>query len=179
MRYIGNHSGHQVSRLEFTAALAGIAVLVGAFLFKTFTLMVDGERAAFTVQVTNLRVALMLEVASRLTRQGPASMAELQGSNPMTLLGDIPGNYLGPLDAPNAGSIAGGQWYFDTSQGALVYQVRHGRYFRTPLKPPKRARFVIALQFHDDDEDGEYDFGTDRVYGAALQSLDPYEWLLP
>jgi len=57
----------------------------------------------------------------------------------------VPASYAGELDAPAPDRIAPGKWYFDTESRLLVYRVRHGRYFESPLSGPGRARFRVHL----------------------------------
>ncbi len=179
MRVLIDRAKRDLSRLELAVTAAVAAVVVGILLTKLSGLMVEVERAAFTVRLNNLRSALMMEIASRMTGEARDSIAQLDGQNPMAILGLDPADYLGALNEVDPASIQRGAWYFDVREGVLVYRVKNDKYFETDLPGAKRARFAIRLDFVDVNANGVYDPASDRVYGARLRPIEPYAWISP
>ena len=79
---------------------------------------------------------------------------------------------LGELASPDPGTIEGGKWYFDTSQGVLVYRVEAEDYFETALGGPKRARFRVKLDYEDRNQNQRFDSGQDRFLNVSLEVVE-------
>jgi hypothetical protein len=72
-----------------------------------------------------------------------------------------------------------GHWSFDSSQGLLVYRVRHARFFDTGLPAPARARFKLRILYADRDLSGKYEPAEDELQGLAVAPVETYRWIHP
>lgn len=160
--------------MELAVVVVIVSVLAVVAIDKIWALRMDAERAAVAQVVGSLRSALGLEVASRAVRNGLLTVPDLAGRNPMDLMAQGPPGYLGELENADPAMLGGGQWYFDTGHGALVYLVRFPGSFETTLQAPPRLRFRVVLRYEDVDDSGRFDAGRDRVHGLDLVPMEPF-----
>lgn len=172
------HPGVQrgFSLLELVIVVILVALL---FLFAFDRLMplrghAEGTQVASVIGA--LRSALGMEVAERIVDEGPESIAELQGANPMTLLQQRPVRYLGERSGSDNREIPEGAWYFDPDQGVLRYRVRFPQYLEGEPDPPVELSWQVRLQFEDEGGNGRYDPDTDALRGVTLAPLDDHQW---
>lgn len=164
------------SLLELVIVIILVALL---FLFAFDRLMplrgqAEGTQVASTIGA--MRSALGMEVAERIVDQGPASVAELQGANPMTLLQQLPDGYLGEVSGAADPDIAGGSWYFDTNREVLRYRVRFPQYLEGQPDPPTELSWRVRLEYEDENRTGHFDPETDTLRGVVLAPLDTHSW---
>ncbi len=164
------------SLLELVIVVILVALL---FLFAFDRLMPLRGQAEGTqvASVTGaLRSALGMEVAERIVSDGPGAVAELEGTNPMTLLQEQPRGYLGERDADGTGDISGGSWYFDPDRGTLHYRVRFPQYLEGEPESPVELGWKIHLIYEDEGNDGGFDPATDALQGVTLAPTDEHRW---
>jgi prepilin-type N-terminal cleavage/methylation domain-containing protein len=162
--------------LELAIVVIAVGVIVGFALDRALPLIGRAQRIAFLQVSSELRSALLLEAAQRIASGAGATLGELAGTNPMALLLQPPGNYIGVLDSPGPDDVPGHAWYYDPALGRLVYRV--GRYTRfEPLGgPPDRVELQVSLVYHDRDGNGVYEPGRDELGGLRLDSVRPFRW---
>ena len=162
--------------LELVVVVIAIGVLAGVALDRLLPLVGRAQRVAFMQVKSELQSALLLEAASRITKGESATLTELAGTNPMTLLLKAPGNYLGEFAAPPAAGVPRHAWYYDPARARLVYRV--GRYTRfEPLDgPPDRIELAVNLVYRDRNGSGAYEHGRDDFEGLRLDALSAYRW---
>lgn len=154
------------SLLELTIVVGIVAFMFYVALDKLLALAVNAERVSVLQMEGSLQSALGIEVAFQLAEGKPiAQLTAMQNMNPMNLLSNRPSNYLGELDNPDPASIDGGHWYFDSSNGELVYRVNHDRYFKNSLGQPARIEYQIEVKR-----------SNGNVVGVTLVTLTPYQW---
>jgi general secretion pathway protein G len=160
------------SLLELAVVVSIIAVLATVALARLWALQVDAERVAMEQVLGILRSAIGMKVAESVVRNRVASIADLEGSNPMDLLAETPGNYLGVLNGANPASIDRGNWYFDATDRVLVYRVRNEANFTSALGAPARARFMVRVVR------GVPERGRPAlIEGVRLAPLESYKWV--
>lgn len=137
------------SLLEMVIAITLVVLLYVTMLEKLLPLRGDAEVAAVATVVGTMRSALGLEVADRLVDGGFGSIGHLKDSNPMTLLAEIPENYLGEVAGVDPANLPAGHWYFDSASHELVYLVRYTEYFRTELPGPPRMVFRVDVVYNE------------------------------
>jgi len=165
-----------LKHIEHGVLLALVLLLIGTTLLRVGGMLVDAERIAFEVSVNNLRAALGVEVARRVTSDGGfASLAQLMGANPMRFA-EPPPNYRGETSLEDPNLLQPGAWYYHVPDRALVYRVDRESGFKGELMYPPRVRFRIEPRFEDRDGDGRYDPGRDLLLAVRLQALDRYSW---
>jgi prepilin-type N-terminal cleavage/methylation domain-containing protein len=162
--------------IEFLVVVVAIGILAGVLLDRVLPLIGRAQRAAFMQVQADLKTALLLEAAKRITRGEAAELATLADANPMTLLLSPPANYLGSFSWPPDGDVPRASWYFDEHSHRLVYVV--GRYTRfDPLNgPPRRIELKTEFVFADRDGDGSYDPVRDDFEGLRLQPVHAFSW---
>ncbi|NBB91649.1 MAG: prepilin-type N-terminal cleavage/methylation domain-containing protein [Gammaproteobacteria bacterium] len=171
-------SGFTLFELIIVIVLVGLLFLVASW--RLLPLRGDAEAAHVATTVGAMRSALGLEVAERIVDDSLESAAELQGSNPVALLGRAPANYIGEVDSANSADIPAGSWYFHRATGELRYRVRFPRYLARPAPGESvDLSWKVRLRYLDHDDDGHYDPRMDELRGIALEALDNPIWLDP
>lgn len=170
-------AGQGFTLLELAVVVSVIAVLVAVAAQRLWQLRIEAERVAVARVVGGLRSALGLEAVERAVHGGLEGLHALHGTDPMALLAQAPHNYVGALPDPDPAGIDPGRWYFDRSQGLLVYRVLFDEHFRSPLEGPARIRFKLAFQFTDNNANGTFDGDVDGVRGLDLVAQEPYQWI--
>jgi hypothetical protein len=164
------------SRAELLLVVALIGGLTTVLLDRLRYYQEAAEKAGMEYTISALRSALRLRL-STLMLEGRAQEARLLArQNPMDWLERKPDNYAGAFTRPAPGSIAAGNWYFDSDKHTLVYLVKNGRYFQPGADGEKRVRLKLIL-VHTQPATagaGTKDLPTDSV---QLQIDIPYRWL--
>lgn len=163
------------SLLELVVVIVLISVLMAVAIERLLVMKAQSERAAMDQVLGSIRSGLTIRLAELAVRARLPQAFALAGKNPIAVLADRPQNYLGELYGPDPATIAPGNWYFDSREGALCYVVENAEYFQGRLKPP-RARFRIEPVFEDVNGNGRFDAGTDLFRGLRLATLEPYAW---
>lgn len=164
--------------LELVLVILLISILGLIAIDRVLDYRVDAERAMIKTVVGNIRSALGLEIAERVLRNRSNTINSLQNSNPIALLAQPPANYIGEV-TDDSQVQQKGVWYFNTSDSALVYRVRFGKYLKTDLPGPPRVRHKVKLVYKDSNRNNRYDRGIDPITGLDLVPLEHFEWELP
>jgi len=164
------------SLLELVVVIVVISILLTLAISRLLALQVDAERVAMETVAGTLRSAIGIKVAEHIVRQNIAGLKDLEGSNPMDRLAELPRNYLGKLDGPDLSRLEDGNWYFDTRSRTLVYLVRNKGFFTGGLGDPPRAGFAVRLVYADTNRNGVFDPGIDSIEGLRLVAVAPYAW---
>ena len=115
--------------LEFAVVAIVFAILTGILLRKMEFYQEEGERLAVQQVVTSLRAARASRSVSLYVRGNEAEIEALARQNPMDWLERRPPNYAGEFDAPAAGTVPAGHWYFDRKTATLSYLLNKREYF--------------------------------------------------
>jgi prepilin-type N-terminal cleavage/methylation domain-containing protein len=162
--------------IELVVVVIAIAILAGAVIERVLPLVARAQRIAFLQVQSDLRSALRLEAAERITRGESHTLGELAAVNPMTLLPAPPRNYVGTWPEDALGAVPGATWYFDERTGRLVYRVGGGARFEAVDGPPARIELAVELVYEDRDGDGAYHPARDRFGGLELVPVHAYRW---
>ncbi|HET9123107.1 MAG TPA: hypothetical protein VFN52_06390 [Acidiferrobacteraceae bacterium] len=157
----------ELSFLEMVVVLLLIAVLIAVAINRLWTLPAIAEHVAMDQVLGGLRSALGIKVAEDVANDRIQAIAGLSGRNPMDLLAQVPGNYVGVRAGP--GQVLPGQWYYNRQDHYLVYRVRSTDAFVSALGGPARARFAIRVLYGQD-------HGRREIGGVRLQPVEPYRW---
>jgi len=163
------------SLLEMVVVIVLIAVMAGFLLVRVLPLIGQAERVAFfhtTVQIQN---ALLLEAAERIARGESASLSSLAGTNPMELLLEPPGNYLGARRSSDQ-SLPRRSWYFDTDENLLVYRPGRQAQFDPLDGPADRIEMQVNFVYRDRNADGVFNASVDHFDGLRFASVHSYVW---
>lgn len=156
--------------------MAAIGILIGVALERLLPLIGRAQRAAFVQVERELKSALLLEAAERITRGESHTLPELATANPMELLLEPPPNYLGPIRWSDDADIPPASWFFDARAGRLGYRVGKHTRFSAIEGPPDRIELGVEFVYEDRDGDGVFDANGDRFGGLRLEPLHAYDW---
>ncbi len=123
---------------EVALVIGLISVLVVVILHRLDDLHSKAERLAARGVIRSLKGAVLMHTGTGKDTPGTAS-----GSNPMELIQDPPGNYLGELDDVQPEEIKGGQWYFDSDKSMLVYKIENVASFESDMDDSNRIFFSL------------------------------------
>lgn len=170
-----DHSGFTLFELIIVVVLVGLLFLIASW--RLLPMRGDAEAAHVATTVGALRSALGLEVTERIVHDSVDSAAELEGANPIPLLGRAPTNYIGEVDSADRADIPTGSWYFDRATRQLRYRVRFPRYLAEPaVDRPVDLSWEVGLRYLDRDDDGDYDPRVDSLRGIVFEAIDNPEW---
>lgn len=158
------------SFLELVVVVALIGTLIAVAASKLVPYAAQAERVALARLEGQLRNVLVNEAALRIARGEAAQLAALDGANPMALVLEPPGTYLGEINAPTPAYLPVRSWHFDTASRRLVY--RAGRGFEASAGGPAILEYVTRLVYEDRDGDGRYTHGADAFHGVRLLRVD-------
>lgn len=109
---------------EMVVVICSIVILYMIAEQRLNELPAAAERASYYAILDQLKISLNFEMYSKLANAEDARLRQLEGTNPMDLLLETPGNYRGELEEVTDTNIEHrNSWYFERSTGELVYVV--------------------------------------------------------
>lgn len=133
------HHRRWVLRLfEWSLLVIILQLLTGFFLQRVERLQASAEGLAFQGVVNSLKAGATFASINK-----DAQGMVLRGGNPMQLLEQVPANYVGELSQSEPKGSREGNWYFDSSQGLLIYFTREYRRTLSPLGKERRKLFRL------------------------------------
>ena len=133
--------GFTLFELAVAAAVSGILIMV--FLSRVAFYRNEAERLAFEQTVLALRTETSMQGYATLIANRPAQLGTLAGQNPMNWLAQKPPNYLGEFYSPDPKKLASGNWFFDRSDGLLVYLLNESNTF--DAEGSELLKFKVSL----------------------------------
>jgi hypothetical protein len=173
------HSEHQDTRLfRFTVLAILILIFITVATIKIWELRVTAERVGVLHTIGSLQSAIGLKLSEQVIRKGASGLSTLHLSNPMQLWSPPPDNYLGEFKTGDA-PLTEGSWYFDLGEKMLVYRVRFADYFISSNPHyPDLVRYQLRLEYHDTNNNQQFDPYLDTATRLSLQPVDEYQWLI-
>ena len=170
-------SGHRgFSLIELLVVVLIVSILMVVAISRLLALQVDAERVVMESTVGAVRSALGIKVAELIVKQKVSALPAYESKNPMSLLAEVPKNYLGEMEATDPHALEKGSWYFDKPSQALVYLVDNTGYFSGGVDDPPRARFKFRVVYTDTNGNGVFDNGVDPIEGLRLAAIESYKW---
>lgn len=162
--------------LELVVVIALVGVLGAAALDRLWFYQEQAEKVVMEQTASILRSAMRLQMADLIVRQEISRIPGLANQNPMDWLAEKPGNYLGEFSNPAPGSMAPGNWYFDSKQRVLVYLVERGNHFVPDRSGIKQVRYrVTPVESLRAKENGGM-ADVMEIAGLKLVPVEPYRW---
>lgn len=158
------------------------------------------ERANFLAVTAQLKAGVNLRMMNAIASGDFSTARELEGSNPMDLMLEVPRNYVGSFAIVDEGSMPRRTWYFDEQAGELVYLANDSTQLYELREGGRRVpsddvRLRINNVYEQDvrngngarrqengtsavsPEDGESDAPRGRRWqGLRLEAVQPYSW---
>ncbi|MCP1728090.1 general secretion pathway protein G [Natronospira proteinivora] len=153
-----------VTLIELVVVITLVIVLVATAIENLLPLAGEAERVAVERNRVAVDTALRGEAAQRLLGQGREAVMDLEGHNPVSLLARPPANYLGERANADPAEIPPAHWVWDPARQALIYRVRHSRYFHSEAGEPAHIRFQLARE------------GSQDLFGLYLRRSHDYHW---
>ena len=161
--------------LELALVVSFIAIMVVIAIDRMWTLRSEAEKASVMQVVGSLRSALGLQMAKKVVDGGIRAIVELEGANPMDMLGVKPSRYIGEVTQESEVQIEPGDWYFVTSSRHLIYRLQFPEGFQSEIGDPPRLRLKIQLEYDDNNKNGRRD-AHERVSGLDIYAVDEFTW---
>jgi len=143
LRQASRHRNGGFTLFELAVVVAVTGILIIVLLSRVMFYRNEAERLAFQQTLTALRAETSLQAYARLIAGRPGEIAALAGQNPVNWLAQPPPNYLGEFYSPDTKKLASGNWFFDRSDGILVYLLNEGN--TVDLKGPELLKFKVSL----------------------------------
>jgi len=166
--------GRGFSLIEFTVVLVIIGIIAAILLDRIKFYQEQAEKATMEATAAAIQAGLHLRIAGYLAAGKSGSEVEgLARQNPIDWLARKPDNYAGAFDRIGADELPAGTWYFDLSDGTLVYRIRYGHAFVTENDGPREVRYRARVEYGR----LENDSGLIGLRVAEFAPMHPYHWL--
>ena len=164
------------SLFELVVVISLISILGVVALDRYYKLLVDVERTTMEYNLGVMRSAISMQFAKYFVTGDRKGIESLINSNPMQLLAERPGNYLGEKNGFQIEEIEKGNWFYDRTTNNLIYLVRNQLYFESNMEDFSGARFKIFPVYSDKQSKGK---PGQYLSGLRLTSLEEYYWKNP
>jgi len=139
----GSRAGRGFTLFELAVVVAVVGVLMVVLLSRLAFYRDEAERLAYEQTVTALRTEVQLQAYALMIAGRTKNIAALAGQNPMNWLAQKPANYLGEFYSPDVKKLASGNWFFDRSDGKLVYLLNQRNIFDS--KDSELPKFKVSF----------------------------------
>ena len=150
----GRRAGRGFTLFELAVVVSVIGILIVVLLSRMAFYRDEAERLAYEQTLTALRTEVQLQTYALMIAGRQKEIPALAGQNPMNWLAQKPPNYLGEFDAPDVKKLASGNWFFDRSDGKLVYLLNQRSIFDP--KDSELPKFKVS-----------YSKGSENVTGGV------------
>ncbi|WP_376695288.1 hypothetical protein [Wenzhouxiangella sp. EGI_FJ10305] len=164
------------SLLELVIVIILVILLFLVAFDRLMPLRGQAEAAHVASTIGTLRSALGMATAERVVDEGISALPGLAGENPMALLDEVPGNYIGEIESADSETVPLGSWYFERDSNQLGYRVRYPQYLQDPDDEAVHLAWRVTLGFNDKNENGAYDPDIDSAHSIGLRSLHDRTW---
>lgn len=137
-------NGRGFTLFEFAVTMAIMAVLATVLLTRLSFYAEKARQLAFEQTLQALRTQVQLQAYDLIIANKPQDIASLAGQNPVNWLAQKPVNYLGEFYSPETKKLASDNWFFDRSNGKLVYLLNESNTFG--LGASELLQFKVSLK---------------------------------
>ncbi len=125
----GRRAGRGFTLFELAVVVSVIGILIVVLLSRMAFYRDEAERLAYEQTLTALRTEVQLQTYALMIAGRQKEIPALAGQNPMNWLAQKPPNYLGEIYSPDVKKLVSGNWFFDRSDGKLVYLLNKSNTF--------------------------------------------------
>ena len=125
----GRRAGRGFTLFELAVVVAVIGILMVVLLSRLAFYRDEAERLVYEQTLSALRTEVQLQTYALMIAGRQKEIPALAGQNPMNWLAQKPPNYLGEFSSPDIKKLASGNWFFDRSDGKLVYLLNQRNIF--------------------------------------------------
>lgn len=154
--------------LELVFVIVIISTLVSMLLIRVLPAIDAAEQAAVLKLEGQLRSALSVEAAVHLANGETDAVRQMQGTNPLTLMLDLPRNYVGEVDDDK--DVARGNWFFLDAEKELVYRPEEARSEKYRTRAAEDVAFTVEVA-------EATSRGRTDIYGVRLKRVRGEDWL--
>ncbi|NML60851.1 hypothetical protein HHL21_07075 [Massilia sp. RP-1-19] len=135
---------------ELAAATIIVVVLTSLLLVRLHSYQREAQQLAVQRLVGTLRTALSVRTAQLSVAKREHELPRIIDENPMSLLVELPANYLGEYYSPEGNSLPDDCWYFDRGKKELVYTASVRKTFQSPEQTLLRfkVKFIALTSQH-------------------------------
>ena len=170
--FIGLSKQDGITFFEIVVVVLLVGILMSFAIERLMQLQVVSEKVTVEQNLVAFNSVMHIEMAQRVIKSGIKSIAEMENTNPVSYLSDLPYNYIGVKSESNASQLPVESWYYDSRQNILVYKVRNIEYFETELSGVPRIRFKIVSVYNETNSPRQKRI----IRGVKVKSLDDYQW---
>ncbi len=163
--------------VELVVVIVIIALLLPFAIARLLPYLDEAERVGVLTTESQIRSSLMMSAAKRIANGRAASVSEFDGINPMVLLLETPGNYVGEFSNPRPDSVPRRRWYFDLQTRRLVYHPGRPFSWLNDEELIDDPEFEVQISFEDSDGNGVFDPAKDAFSGVRPVRAAGAEWL--
>ena len=161
-----------ITFFEIVVVVLLVGILMSFAIERLMQLQVVSEKVSVEQNLVAFNSAMHIEMAQRVIKSGIKSIREMENTNPVSYLSDIPYNYIGVKSEKDASLLPVESWYYDSWQNILVYKVRNIEYFETKLSGIPRIRFKIVPVYNETNSPRQKRI----IRSVKVKSLDDYQW---
>ncbi|MBF0218422.1 MAG: hypothetical protein HQL49_02670 [Gammaproteobacteria bacterium] len=154
---------------EFILLALLFTLFVYIALDRIWDLRIEAERSHVSWSFGSMQSALATTVMARIASGRIETLNQLGGSNPFSLMTNLPPTYLGELSSPSLADLPPRSWYFDRDRGELIYRIGEEEAFPALFNSEPLLRFYIYFAYQDIDGDGLYDPLLDQFTTIELR----------
>lgn len=200
MKIAHRWSDRNLTRIELVMSIVIITVIIGAFSRHALGIFSAAEQSMVNQTLSNINTGLAYRAALAHLRGDYEQIDKLVQINPMDDMQELPAiddynwpffdsvpfvagglvttpaNYGGVIFSDDDENLEKGKWYFNRTANYLEYIISNSELFEGELEGLPRIRFRTKINYHDENNNGEYDPETDKFQDIRLEPITDYKW---
>lgn len=161
---------------ELIVVICVIVILYMQVENRLSSLPATAERASFYGTLAQIKTGVNFAMLHAISGGNRRELLALEGSNPMDLLLEVPGNYGGIVTTMADSSLVRATWYFDSGKGELVYLVGTESVENVLVTMGSMQVPLGMIQFRINAVYSGPGAGRGSLQGLMLVPMRPYQW---
>lgn len=160
---------------EMVVSICTIVILYQIAEQRLNQLPAAAERASFFAVLEQIKTGVNFEMVTKLAASRREEIVQMEGSNPMRYLIEVPSNYRGELERVTDAIDRRSSWYFETSSGELVYVVGGSSIGDVAMAAGQQTAYFGQIRLKITNEYSGAD-GHRRWEGLRLKPVGEFIW---